>query len=83
MSLIGQTDRQTDKHRLQLYIYRLYALLVWYISSKGIESLPQTLIFKSLYLNNPMLYTLDISNYDFFYIKQSKFEISKVYIIWL
>ena len=27
---------------------RLYA-------SKGIESLPQTLILKSLYLNNPML----------------------------
>ena len=27
---------------------------------KGIESLPQTLIFKSLYLNNPMLQTIDI-----------------------
>ena len=48
---------------------------------KGIESLPQTLVFKSQYLNNP-IQTLDISNYDFCYIK-SKFEISKVYIIWL
>ena len=27
--------------------------------------------------------TLDISNYDFCYIKQSKFERSKFYIIWL
>ena len=30
-----------------------------------IESLPQTQIFKSLSLGNPMSYTLDISNYEF------------------
>ena len=28
---------------------------------KGIESLPQTLIFLSMYLSNPMLQTLNIS----------------------
>ena len=46
---------------------------------KGIEFLPQTLILKFLYLYNPMSQTLDISNYDFCNIKQSKFEISKDY----
>ena len=42
-----------------------------------------TLIFKSLYLCNPMSQTLDISNYEFHQIKYSKFEISTVYTIQL
>ena len=38
---------------------------VWFTPIyKGIESLPQTLIFQALYLWNQMLYTLDISNYE-------------------
>ena len=32
--------------------------------NKGIESLPQTLIFQYLYMFNPMTKTLDISNYE-------------------
>ena len=39
----------------------------------------QTLIYPSVYLCNPMLQTLDISNYEFCSIKQIKFWISKVY----
>ena len=42
---------------------------------KGIESFPQTLIFKSLYFNNPMLKTLDISK-DFANYKDKALEIS-------
>jgi len=38
--------------------------------SKGIESLPQTQIFKHLYFLNLMLYTFDISNSDYL-IKQN------------
>ena len=34
-----------------------------------IESLKQTLIFSSIFLYNPMSYTLDISNYEFCWIK--------------
>ena len=34
-----------------------------YQKCKGVEFLPQTLIFYSLYLFNPMSQTLDISNY--------------------
>ena len=45
---------------------------------KGNEFFPQTLTI-SLYI----LATFDISNYKFCKIKQSKFEISSVYIIWL
>ena len=51
---------------------------------KGIESLPQNLIFYSLHLLNPMSYTFDISNYEFCQKKQKKqykFEILKVYTI--
>ena len=33
---------------------------------KGIESLPQTLVFYSLFLWNPMSEILDISNYEFY-----------------
>ena len=47
--------------------------------NKGIESLPQTQIFKSLYLWNQMSQTLDISNYEFCQIKFSEFEISKIF----
>ena len=36
------------------------------------------MVFKSLYLNNPMLQTLDISNFDYLIKQKSKFEISKV-----
>ena len=42
---------------------------------------PQTLIFESLHLCNPLTYTLDISCHVFGWIKLSKFEISKVYTI--
>jgi len=34
---------------------------------KGIESLPQTLIFLSMYLSNPMLQTLNISTMIYLY----------------
>ena len=40
--------------------------------SKRIDSLPQTLIFKYQYLNNPMLKTLDILNFDFCYISNNQ-----------
>ena len=34
---------------------------------RGIESLPQTLIFLSMYLSNPMLQTLNISTMIYLY----------------
>ena len=41
------------------------AKLSWLKFPKGTEFLPQTLIFQSIYLYNPMTYTFDISNYKF------------------
>ena len=53
------------------------------ILHKEIESLPQTQIFKSLYLCNLMMLTFDISNKDYFVQQNSQFDISKIYTIGL
>ena len=56
---------QCIKGNLKLRLISLYG-------NKGIESLPKTLILESLYLRNQMLSTLDISNYEFCWIKYSE-----------
>ena len=53
------------------------------MSHKGIESLPQSHIFYSIYLSNLMVKTFDISNFDHVIQRNSWFEILKVFKIWL
>ena len=62
-----------EQEREELAVsYVLIFLLYWVVKSveeikggKGIEFLPQTQIFLSLYLCNQMVYTDDISNLDY------------------